>query len=142
MKRNSWVARLTYGFVLWLAGVMHHIIVQNVSNTPEGMLVYHTSAAATDYMLLICSSSFLYGRLADDMQMFCLFSMVVNFTGWVLYLAYAPPISYNYAIEVLGYVQYARLILVGIHGTDRARDYLFCGHDPIGPELHHEKAKR
>ena len=142
MKRNSWAARLIYGLALWLAGYMHNELVQNVSNTPAGMLVYHMSAAIMDYALLICASSFLFGRLSETMQTLCMFSMVANFVGWVLYLAYAPPIPYNYAIEALAYAQYAALILVGLYGSDRARDYLFCGHDPIGPKLHHQKAER
>lgn len=133
---------MIYALALWLTGVVHHNLVQNVSNTPEGMFIYHASAAATDYLLLMCASSVLYGRLADDMQHMCLLSMVINFIGWVLYMAYAPPNTYDLAIGILSYVQYARLINLGIYGTDRVGESVFRGHDLISQKLHFEKAQR
>lgn len=129
MIRNSFKARLVYGLVLYLAGAAHHEIVQGVSNTPQGMLVYHASAAATDFLLLVCASSVLKRRLLDDMQVLCLLSMIVNFAGWLLYMAWTPPTYYNTSIEVLTYVQYARLFTMDLYGIDRAGGYLFRGHD-------------
>lgn len=142
MTRNSWKARLLYGLVLWFSGAAHHEIVQNVSNTPEGMFVFHMSAAATDYMLLMCASSVLCGRLVDDMQCMCFMSMAINALGWVLYMAYAPPVYFEMAIGVLGYVQYARLFTLGFHGSDRVGESIFRGHAAISQELHYEKAQR
>lgn len=140
MILNGWKARLLFGCAIWLADISHHNLVLNVSNTPEGMLVYHGSAALFDLALLICASSVLYGRLADDMQRLCWLSMAVNATGWFLYLAWQTPNFYNSAIEVLGYVQLARLLTMGLYGIDRVGDSVFRGHSPYRPELHHEKA--
>lgn len=128
MIQNGWESRLVYGFALWLANIAHPALVSDISNTPAGMLVYHGTAAWIDLMLLACASSVLYGRLADDIQNLCMLSMAVNAAGWFLYLAYAPPITYNYAIGVLGYVQLARLFTMGLYGTDRVGGSLFRGH--------------
>ncbi len=130
MTLNSWQARLTFGLALWVANIVHHDLVAGVENTPEGMFLYHFSAAATDFMLLVSASSALTGRLCDDLETLCLVSMVVNFLGFLAYMAYAPPITYNYAIGVLGYVQYARLLLVDRYGIDRVGSGVFRGLNP------------
>lgn len=141
MKRNSWAARCLYGLTLWLSGAAHHILVGGIENTPEGMFVYHLSAAATDYMLLISASSVLAGRLVRNMQALCFMSMIVNFAGWVLYMAYSPPSTYDYAILGIGYVQFGILFTVGLYGTDRVGDGIVRGPDPLGPQLHVKEAK-
>lgn len=102
--------------------------------------MYHGSAALFDLMLLICASSVLYGRLADDMQQLCLLSMAVNAVGWFLYLAWNPPSFYNSAIGILGYVQLARLISMGLYGIDRVGDSLFRGHAIGRSKLYYQKA--
>jgi hypothetical protein len=135
-------SRLLYGLALWASGAAHSLVVGGIENTPVGLFVYHMSAAMVDYWLLICAAYSLSGRLSTDMQNLCLFSMIINFIGWVLYMAYAPPFSYNTAIMALGYVQYIRLITTGIYGPDRAGDYLFRGHDSICSKLHYEKAQQ
>ncbi len=140
MNLNSWKARLTYGLVIWLSGVAHHTIVSGISNTPVGLFLYHMMAAVTDYMLLLCVPSLLSGRVAECMQQLCLMSMTINFAGWVLYMAYAPPFTYNYAIALTGYVQYAILFTVGIHGLNSAWQRLLCGANPVGPKLYNQKA--
>lgn len=139
---STWTARLMFGCAIWLTGAAHHDLVSGVTNTPAGMFVYHGAAAGIDFLLLVCAANLLEGRLSSDMQNLCWLSMIVNFFGWLLYLAYAPPISYNYAIGVLGYAQLARLIYLGPYGIDPAGEYRFCGHDFGSPQLHYEKAKR
>lgn len=130
-----------YAGALLITGAAHHNLVSGVCNTPSGMLLYHGSAAAMDFLLLICAANFLKGRLSRDMQILCWFSMIVNFCGWLLYLAYAPPITYNYAIGALGYVQIARLIYLGPYGINSAGNFHVRGNDFGGPELHYEKAQ-
>jgi len=124
MIRNSWQARLTFGLALWVASVVHHDLVNGVSNTPGGMLIYHFTAAATDGLLLFSAASLLKGRLCDDLEDLCLVSMVVNCLGFLAYMAYAPPVTYNYAIGVLGYVQYGRLLLADIYGLDFVGEFV------------------
>lgn len=139
---TGWKHRLFYGLAMWTTGLLHHALVRDVANTPAGMFAYHFSACMVDAALLVLATHVLAGRLADDMRVLCLLSMAVNAVGWFLYLAYAPPIPYDYAIGALGYVQYLRLITRGIYGSDRAGGYLFRGHDPVRPQLHPEKAQR
>lgn len=131
MILNGWTARLLFGCAIWLADISHHNLVLNVSNTPEGMLVYHGTASLFDLALLICASSVLYGRLADDMQRLCWLSMAVNAAGWFLYLAYKPAEFYNSAIGILGYVQCLRLLWAGTHANHLGR-YLVCRGDGVG----------
>jgi hypothetical protein len=119
MIHNSWKARLLFGLAIWVANIVHHEIVADCANTPEAMFLYHFSAAAVDCMLLVSAASCLKGRLCDDLETLCLVSIVVNGLGFLAYMAYAPPITYNYAIGVLGYVQYARLLMVARYDFDR-----------------------
>ncbi len=136
---NTLSARLFVGFALWFCSVVHHALVIDVANTPAGMLAYHGAALMFDYATLVVSATLLTGRLGDDMQILCLMAMIVNFVGWILYLAYAPPVPYNYAIGVLGYVQWARLIL-GDHHVNRVGHHLVRRRDSVGPELHSKEA--
>lgn len=138
---RSWKARLLYGCALWAADIVHHNLVAGVSNTPEGMLIYHGSAAATDFLLLVCAAHHLKGRLSTDMQMLCWFSMVANFCGWLLYLAYAPPLTYDIAIKVLGYGQFLRLILA-VNDADPVGLHLVRGRSFIGAQLHYREANK
>ena len=142
MSSTGWEARLFYGLALWFANVVHPALVGDQSNTPEGMFIYHGVAALTDCLLLILASYTLRGSLSDSMQDMCLLAMVINFCGWLAYLAYAPPITYNYAIGWLGYVQFGRLLWVDHHGLDRLRDHFVCGPNIRGAPLHYEKAER
>ena len=142
MKRNSWQARLFFGLAIWVANIVHHDLVADVSNTPEGMFVYHFSAAATDCLLLVSAASALCGRLCDDIETLCLVSMVVNFLGFLAYMAYAPPEPYNYAIGVLGYVQYARLLMVDRYGIDRVGGGVFRGLNPWRSQLYSKEAQQ
>lgn len=118
MIRNSWQARLLFCFALWIANIAHGGLVADVSNTPEGMLVYHGSAAMVDMLLLFCAPSLLSGRLCDDLQTLCLVSMVINFVGWLAYMNWVGPELYNWFILACGYTQWARLIYVGRNDTD------------------------
>ncbi len=141
MSRNSWQARLVFGLVLWLSGLAHSAIIGSVSNTPQGMFIYHLSAAATDYMLLASAPFFLFGRISDDLQVLCLFSMIANMVGWWFYMSWLSPSTYNYSILIIGYIQYARLITAGIHGTDRTGEYFFHRLGTFSQKQNYEKAK-
>lgn len=90
----------------------HEFSTSGLPNSPAGMLTFHGSAALCDLILLYAVPVFLADRLCDDMQALCIASMVVNFVGWILYMAYAPPIFYNVISWVVAYVQWGRLLLV------------------------------
>lgn len=137
---NKWSTRLFVGLALWLAALVHQKTCINVANTPAGMFLYHGAAALFDFATLAVSAHVLEGQLSDDMQTLCLVSMLVNFCGWIAYLAYTPPITYNYAIGVLGYVQYARLFLGDSYDANRLGNYLVRRRDPSRPQLRAKEA--
>jgi hypothetical protein len=142
MKPNSWQSRLLFAVALWLANVIHRDLVADVSNTPVGMLAYHGLAALFDMLLLICAPLMLSGRLCDDLQALCLASMVINFLGWIAYLAYAPPSLYNWMIWSCGYVQWARLLYVDRHDADRLGFDLVPGADRWRRQFHIREANK
>lgn len=89
-----------------------------IDNTPEMMAVYHGSAGAVDLFLLWMAQHHISGRLCDHIQASCIASVVINFVGYRLYMAYIPPDFYNYLIAGVCYVQYLRLLFVGRHDAD------------------------
>jgi hypothetical protein len=100
------------------AAMLHSQLFGAVENSPLGMLMYHGGAALFDFATLIISAHALRGHLSDDMQQLCLASMVANFLGWILYLAYLPPNLYDVAIVTLNYVQMAWLLWIGRHDAE------------------------
>ncbi len=76
------------------------------------MLIFHGGAALADLALIHCAPAFLSGPACDDTQTLCLISIVANFIGWLLYLAFFSPIYYDLFMWVLGYVQSMRLLIV------------------------------
>lgn len=108
---NGWRSRLLVGLVMLLAMRLHAVALADVPNTPAGMLLYHGSAAVFDWSLLVLTPMILRGRLCDHMQTLNFVSMVINFMGWITYLAWTPPTVYNMLIAGLSYVQFIRLLL-------------------------------
>lgn len=139
---NSIAKRALVALSLWLAAYLHLKLCADVPNTPEGMFLYHGGAALFDFATLAVSAYMLEGRLSDDMQALCFASMVVNFTGFLLYVAYAPPTLYDRVIEALGYVQYIRLVL-GDHATFSLLGSDMVHRPPVSrSQLHFEKENR
>jgi hypothetical protein len=109
---NSWRSRLQLGGLIWFAFQVHSFSTSSLPNTPEGMLVFHGSAALADWLLLRTFPLFTEGSLCDDMEMLCYISIVANLLGWIAYLAYAPPVFYNTFMWGHSCVQAIRLLLV------------------------------
>ena len=76
------------------------------------------------------------------MQRLCLMSMIVNFMGWLAYLAYLPHTFYDSAIMALGYAQLVRLLWVDGNANYPVRMLLFRGGYSRGPQFHPETGKR
>lgn len=121
---NSLRFRVIFGLTIWLGWYLHIDATQALPNTPEGMLLFHGSAAAVDLFLVYSAPQFLEGKLCDDTQNLCLASIVGNAVGWAFYLAYLPPVFYNTFMGVLGYVQLARLFMVDDHDANSLGSYL------------------
>lgn len=123
---NTWQNRVLMFLVLALALGGHAACLQGKPNTPIGLLGFHTSAAIVDLILLRCAPLFLQDRLLEDTENLCWLSIAVNFMGWMLYMAYAPPFFYNTAQWILCAIQWGRLFIVD---DDNAADTM--GRSPI-----------
>jgi hypothetical protein len=137
---TSWRPRLIAAATLWMAIQVHGHSTSSLPNTPLGMLVFHGSAAAVDMLLLCCAPRLLAGRLCREFETLCIVSMIVNFSGWLAYLAYAPPIFYNAAAWGLSYVQWARLFIVDRHDADHLGFNLVFGAHRVGDQFNLGKA--
>lgn len=126
---NGWRYRVTFLAALWAAAKIHADMMHPLPNTPLGMLVFHGSAGLIDLILIYCAPTFLSGPLCDDTQTLCLISIVANFLGWLLYLAYAPPAFYNSFMWGLGCVQSVRLFLVDDDASSAIRRGMVRRHD-------------
>lgn len=115
---NGWRSRLLLIAAFFLAARVHDLVMLGRDNTPEAMAAYHASAGAVDLFLLWIAQHRISGRLCDHIQGLCLASVVANFVGYRLYMAYSPPDLYNLSIIGLSYVQYLRLLYVGRHDAD------------------------
>lgn len=115
---NGWRQRFLLIAVFVLSAKVHDWIMLGCANTPQMMFIYHGSAAAVDLFLLWITQHLISGRLCDHIQASCIASVVINYVGYRLYMAYSPPEMYNYLIGILSYVQYLRLLYVGRHDAD------------------------
>jgi len=114
----------------------------DVENTSAGMLLFHGSAALADLLLIYAIPAIVVGRLCDDMQTLCLVSIIVNFLGWIAYMAYAPPSIFNAMSWGLCYVQLARLFIPGGSDADRIGHYLVWRPDFMGPRHYFKEANQ
>lgn len=96
-----------------------------------------------DLALLAVCGKMTSGKLCDDMQVFCLLSIIINFIGWILYLAPAPPATYNLLMAVVTYVQFIRLLLVDSRYDSDVNPvglHLVRSRYRLGSESHHKEA--
>jgi hypothetical protein len=122
---NGWRSRLRLIAVFFVAARLHDLIMMGCENTPAMMAVYHGSAGAVDLFLLYLAQKWISGRLCDHIQASCIASVVINFVGYRLYMAYSSPDLYNHLITGLSCVQYLRLLLVYL-GRHDADDYQYA----------------
>lgn len=138
----GWRARLATALAFLAAGYVQQVAFAGIDNSPAGLLAYHGSAALADLFMLMCASSILRGTIADDIERLCMASIVVNFFGWIAYLAYLSPVAYNAAILVIGGAQYMRLLYVGHNDAINLRRLMVRGRDTVGSQSHAQKAQR
>ncbi len=120
---NSWRSRALAASLMLLAIYGHGWATHRLPNTPIDMLLYHGSGALVDLFMLYAAPAVLSGRLCVDSQKLLLASIVGNGAGWLLYMAYAPPVFYNVYMVALTYAQLMRLIYPDRH-ADPARSDL------------------
>jgi hypothetical protein len=132
---NSWRARCLAGASILLGMYGHAWATEHLPNTPAGMLMFHGSAALIDLFFLHAAPAALRGRLCVDAQRLLLASIVGNFAGWLLYVAYVSPIFYDTVIWALTYLQLLRLFIPDRHADPFGLD-LVCHPDHLGGSHH------
>lgn len=132
---NSWRARCVAASMMLLAMYGHGLATDQLPNTPIDMLLFHGSAALLDLFLLHTAPAVLRGRLCTDSQKLLLASIVGNFAGWLLYMAYVSPVIYNTFMAALTYVQLLRLVIPDRYADPLGLD-LVCHPDHLGGGNH------
>lgn len=132
---NSWRARAVAASLMLLAMYGHGMATESLPNTPTGMLMFHGSAALVDLLMLYTAPAILTGRLCLDTQKLLLASIVGNFAGWLLYVAYVSPIFYNSFMWALTYAQLLRFFIPDRHADPFGLD-LVCHPDHLGGSHH------
>ena len=120
---NSWRSRAVAAAFILLTTYAHGWATRLLPNAPVDMLLFHGSAALVDLLLLFVAPAVLKGRLCVDSQRLLLASIVGNFAGWLLYMAYVSPVIYNTYMVALTYAQLLRLLIPDRHA------------DPLGSTL-------
>ena len=108
---NTMQKRLFALAVFITALYLHAYCMGGVENTPMGMLTFHGSAGLVDLFLIYAIPFLLKEKLCDDIQKLCLFDIALNFGGWLLYMAYAPPVIYDTLSWTLTFIQWGRLLV-------------------------------
>lgn len=126
---NSWRSRVSMLFMILAAMLGHGLALEEIPNTPEGMLLFHGSAALLDWLLLIIAPYLLVGELSRDTQWLLMASILGNYVGWGLYMAYMPPGIYNFSMLLVTGVQVMRLFIPDNHDADDSRNDMVCHSD-------------
>lgn len=109
MNLSDWQRRAICGAAFFLISWSHaHSF--GFKNTPELMFVYHGSAVLADLVIIKIAGHALTGRVSFDIMYINLCAIVVNFMGFLAYMAYLPPSMYNTMMAGVIYAQWARLI--------------------------------
>jgi hypothetical protein len=132
---TSWRARVVAAALMLLAMYGHGRATVDLPNTPAGMLMFHGSAALVDLFLLYAAPTVLNGSLCADTQKLLLASIVGNFAGWLLYIAYVSPVFYDGYMWALTYAQLIRLFVPDRHADPLGLD-LVCHPDHLGGSHH------
>jgi len=116
-----WRGRLAMLALIGGAIGLHSFLMADIPNSPQGMLMFHGSAAGLDLLLLFCARFFLQPEMTTDIEVLFFLSILVNFFGWLAYIAYAPPIYYNSSMWALTVITAVRLLTKGDYGNGVTR---------------------
>jgi uncharacterized phosphosugar-binding protein len=137
---SGWRARLGMGLLMLAALAAHAHATADLPNTPLALLVFHGTAALCDGVLLLAAPALLHGHLCDDTETLLLASIIGNALGWLLYMAYLPPVFYNASMGALALMQGLRLLYVDNDDADYLGLHLVRGTDFVGAQPYFTKA--
>lgn len=109
---NTWQNRLAIGLLLLAAQLGWNWVNAPLPNTRVWAAVFFCGAALLEYGICRALPRFLQGRLCDDMQVLAGVCIVLDAFGFLGYMTKTSSVYYNFLMEVLGYVQWARLLFV------------------------------
>jgi hypothetical protein len=93
----------TIALIFICVTVIHEIFLSDL----EGF-IYYGSAAFFDLLIILLLSN-ISTKLSINLQNLCIFSMVLNFVGWLNWFNYMPPTVYNNS-----YILYYLMVLITI----------------------------
>jgi hypothetical protein len=120
MKR-TWVTRLAIACMFWLAANLFDLLITPGKSWP----MYYLAALFFDATLVLCLFKFGENSLVNDLQNINYTAIVVHAVGFVMYMDYFPPYSYNAMLYTLIGAQWLRLLWVDPNDRITA-DYFRC----------------
>lgn len=126
MAQNTRRSRLLFLLAMSILQVAHQHLFSGVPNTPEGMLMFHGTAALADMYLIYVASELLSGELSFHIQCLNLASIIANALGYFAYMQYAAPWFYDYSILGIGCVLLYKLLWIADHDSRSASHSLVC----------------
>jgi hypothetical protein len=125
---NDWRFRVVVAAMLYVLADIHDQATIDWPNNSWWMLLYHGSAATLEFLIFLSLPWLLKGKLLHQMQTLSVACICVNFCGFFIYQAKAPPFLNDFLIGVLGYVQYGKLFMGDRNVSDLIRDCVGLGY--------------
>lgn len=107
--KTSWATRLGIGCMLMACALAYNLLITPEDNWP----MYYASAAFMDANIVLALRLFGNNQLVYDLQNINFTAIVVHASGFVMYMRYMPPTSYNAMLYTLIILQWLRLLWVG-----------------------------
>jgi len=102
-----------FAAVLFVSATLLHELF--LSDT-EGALYYGTAALFDLAIIILTTGISPIPRMVIDLHKICMYSIVANFFGWVLWRNYLPPLAYDTAFVVV--YAWALITLIKRNGHD------------------------
>lgn len=102
-----------FAAVLFVVVTLSHELF--LSHTDGGL--YYGTAALFDLVIIILTTGISpIPRMVVDLHKICMYSIIANFIGWVLWHMYLPPLAYDAAFVVI--YAWALITLIKRNGND------------------------
>jgi len=111
--KESLITRIACGLSFFLTGLLFNHTVDLFPSYP----IYYLIAAVVDTLFVLYLPIFGHSSLIRDLQLINWCSVATQFYGFIIYMCYYPPASYNWIIGALTFVQWVRLIWVRKNDT-------------------------
>lgn len=119
MEKIDWRARLFGVLAFYLIDQAHVEFFGHPENTKMSVTIYLATAALANVAVVVVAAKVLRDQLSYDIQRLNYCAIIVNFMGWLAYLASKSPVVFNATITALGYGQFLRLFWIGDDDSDR-----------------------